>query len=394
MLSQIEGRSVHDTELERGKFCFQIAFYFLACLAIAAHVDAPALQKRCINRLYDRVRKSYAGTHSTVRFSDLIVAAAERDQFAPGLRELLEKAGENHGDISRVAMTKLGIFDLVGVRRLHDYHDVLGLPNFQLRFYLVAERLLLHYGGKTYQSAAVLLITDLLSANYDILSKIVLSDLTPLNARETEPEESVISLPLDPGLPDIGNKEPSRVYSAGKYLLLLVENVGPLGARRPIRFRYVLALCDRRRKLPVCFVTLENSASISNVLCVFEANGSHSNYGALQGRDVLREFIDKAMDLVRDRFDLGPIEELSSARQPQQPWWHSLQRSGAGSHRESRAMNPRHVMPPPESDVRVSSPPLAPAASFGSRTWPTEMGLAGWGRRISNLCMVESKSAA
>ncbi len=108
LLSQIEGRSVHDTELERGKFCFQIAFYFLACLAIAAHVNAPALQKRCINRLYDRVRKSYAGTHSTVRFSDLIVAAAELDQFVSGLRELLEKAGESHGDISRVAMTEAG----------------------------------------------------------------------------------------------------------------------------------------------------------------------------------------------------------------------------------------------------------------------------------------------
>ncbi len=190
-----------------------------------------------------------------------------------------------------------------------------------------------------------LVITDLLSANYNILSKIVLSDLRPVNARDIEPEEPVISLPLDPSLPDIANKEPSRVYSAGKYLLLLVENVGPIDARRAIRFRYVLALCDRRRKVPICFVTLENSASISNVLCVFEANGSHSNYGALQGSDVLREFIDKAMDLVRDRFDLGPIEEFSSARQPQRPWWHSLQGSGARSRREGGARNPRQRPP-------------------------------------------------
>jgi hypothetical protein len=334
LLSQIEGRSIHDTELERAKFCFQIALYFLACLAIAAHVDDPSVQKGCINRLHDCVRRFYAGTNSTVRFSDFIVEAAERDQFAPGLHELLEKAGEKHGDMSRVVITKLGIFDLVGVRRLYDYHDVLGLPNFPLRFYLVAEQLLLHYGGKKYHSAVVAVITDLLSSNYNILSKIVLSDLCPVATAATEPEEPFTSLPLDPSLPDISNKKPCRIYSAGKYQLLLIENVGPIGARGAIRFRYVLAVYDTRSKLPVCFVTLENSASISNVLCVFEANGSHSNYGALQGRDVLKAFIDKGMDLVRDRFDLDEIEDLSSPRQPHGSWWTSLRGNGAGPRRE------------------------------------------------------------
>ena len=375
LLSQIEGRSIHDTELERGRFCFQIAFYFLACLAIAAHVNDPSLQKRSINRLYDRVRGSYASTSLAVKFSDFIVAAAELDQFATGLRELLEKAGESHGDISRVIMTELGIFDLVGVRRLYDYHDLLGLPDFQLRFYLVAERLLLHFGGKRYHSAVVAVITDLLSANYNILSKIVLSDLGPVDTRDIEPEEPFTSLPLDPGLPDIANKQPSEIYVAGKYLLLLVENVGPIAARRAITFRYVLALCDRRRKLPVCFVTLENSASISNVLCVFEADGSHSNYGALQGRDVLQEFIAKGMDLVRDRFELGEIEEFASQRQPHRPWWNSLQGSGVGSRPEGSVMKPRHA--PRSSGVRLSSPPLAPVAASGTWTPPAQPGLAG-----------------
>src|SRR6476620_7940300 len=70
LLSQIESRSINDTELERGEFCFQIAFYFLACLAIAAHITDPISQKSCINRLYDRVRRFYARTDLTVKFSD------------------------------------------------------------------------------------------------------------------------------------------------------------------------------------------------------------------------------------------------------------------------------------------------------------------------------------
>ena len=324
LLSQIESRSIDDTELQRGEFCFQIAFYFLACLAIAAHVDDPVSQRSCLNQLYDRVRGFYARADVTVKFSGFIVAEAERDQFVTGLRELLEKTGEKHGDISRAVMTKLGIFDLIGLRRLHEYHGVRGLPNSPLRFYLVAERLLLHYGAKRYHPVVVAVITDLLSANYNIISKIVLSEPCQVSPRDAEPEEPLDSLPLDSGMPNIANKQPSKIYSAGEYLLFLFENVWPIGARWTIRFRYVIVVCDRRRKLPICFVTLENSASISNVLCVFETNGSHSNYGALQGSDVLKEFIDKGTSLMRCRFDLSEIEELWPSRQPPRPWWKVL----------------------------------------------------------------------
>jgi hypothetical protein len=221
-------------------------------------------------------------------------------------------------------MTKLGIFDLIGLRRLHEYHGVLGLPNSPLRFYLVAERLLLHYGAKRYHPVVVAVITDLLSANYNIISKIVLSEPCQVSPRDAKPEELFYSLPLDSGMPDIANKQPSKIYSAGEYLLFLFENVWPIGVRRTIRFRYVIVVCDRQRRLPICFVTLENSTSISNVLCVFEANGSHSNYGALQSRDVLNDFIDKGKSLMRCRFDLGEIEELWSSRPPR-PWWKVLQ---------------------------------------------------------------------
>src|SRR5262249_31124078 len=132
-----------------------------------------------------------------------------------------------------------------------------------------------------------------------------------------------------PGMPDVASRKPTRIYVAGEYLLLLVENVGPIRARGSLRFRYVLAACDRRRKVPVCFVTLENSSSISNVLCVFEADGSHSNYGAVQDCNGLKKFMNRGMQLISDRFDLRDIEEVSPHRHPHGPWWKFRRRSVA-----------------------------------------------------------------
>ena len=121
--------------------------------------------------------------------------------------------------------------------------------------------------------------------------------------------------------PDVTGKRPSKIYLAGMYVLRLVEDVGPVGGGDVIRYRYVLALCDKRSGLPICLVTLEDSSSIANVLGVFEQNGSHSNYGTLGSRN-LEEFIDKGMGLMRYRFDLGEIEEtVPWSQQPRWKFW-------------------------------------------------------------------------
>jgi hypothetical protein len=310
------------------------------------------------------VRGFHAGTDLTARFTDFIVTASERTQFATGLRELLVKTGEQHDDISQVVITKLGFFDLVGVRRLHEYHVVLGLPGSPLRFYLVAEQVLLHFNGKGCHTAVVAVIADLLSANYDILSKIVLSDSGPSDIRDGDAEACLVPLPLDQRMPDIAGRQPSKVYSAGRYLLLLMENVGPIGSQGAIRFRYVLAACDRRRELPVCFVTLEDSASISNVLCVFEADGSHSNYGALRSRNLLDEFLDNGMRMMRERFNLGEIEELSSCRQPRGRTnrdWNSD--AGAATHRAPPTISQHHEPVAQRSGTRPDTKVLLAAGA-------------------------------
>ncbi len=353
-LSLIEDRSLCDAELERGEFCFQIAFYFLARLAITAHVQDSLIRTSCTDRLDNRVRELYDRTSLRAKFSDFIVSSAERDQLVTQPRKFLEGVGEQHMDASRVVMTKLGVFDLVSLRRLREYWAVIGPLNYRVTFYLVAEQVLLHFGGKKYHPAVVAVIADFLSVNYDISSKILLSGLSPVDVaqtghEETEREENDCLLP-DPRMPNVSHKPPSRIVKAGKYLLLLVENVVPMDSRLAVRFRYVLVVCDRRDSRPVCFVTLEDSPSISNVLCVFEVNGSHWNYGALTGPDLLAEFMDKAMLLVRRRFALGEIEEVSRQPPSRRSRWKFL----------PRAARKRGGQPVSPASVRASSVARAP----------------------------------
>jgi len=336
LLSEIENRPLSDAELERGLFCFQIAFYFLARLAITAHIEDSSLQRDSIDQLHDRIRAFYAYTGLKVKFSEFVVSPAERDQFIAILRRQLDEQARTRADTFQLTTTKLALFDFVGVRRICEYHDAMGQANRLHKFYVVAEQVLFHYGAKKYHAVPVEVIAALLLANYNIVSNIVISGSPAVDAPQTEDEDVFQPMPLSPSMPDVTRKQPNKIYLASIYVLFLLEDVGPIGGGDFIRYRYVLAVCDKRRNLPVCFITLEDSPSVSNVLCVFERNGSHSNYGSLRGHNLLREFISKGMGLIRYRFDLGEIEELAPRQQRQSRWkfWCQFRRiSGGGTPR-------------------------------------------------------------
>jgi hypothetical protein len=74
--------------------------------------------------------------------------------------------------------------------------------------------------------------------------------------------------------------------------------------------RLAATVIDIRINAPVYFVTLETSPFASDLLCVFENDGGHSNHGSLSGANLMQEFETRAVGLVRDRFRLGPIEEM------------------------------------------------------------------------------------
>lgn len=315
LLSEIDGRPPSDVELERGLFCFQIALYFLACLTITAHIEDSSRQRKSIDRLNGRVRTFYARKESQVAFSELVVSPAERDQSMTALPQQSEEADASQGDPPAPPTTMLALFDLVAARRLCEYVDAIGQSDHPRNLRLVAERVLFHYGAKEYHPAAIAAIADLLAARYSTASAIVVSGLRAIDAPQSAGVGVFMPMPLMPRIGDITAKRPSKIYSGGTYILRLLENVGAVGGGGAIRYRYVLALCERELGSPICLVTLEDTASISNVLGVFEQNGSHSNYGTLASRD-REEFMEQGMNLIRDRFDLDEINEMS-----QQPRW-------------------------------------------------------------------------
>jgi hypothetical protein len=193
LLSAIDNRQISDLEFARGLFCFQIAFYFLAWLAVTEQIDDTSLQKSSIGKLHDQIRAFYANASSKVKFSDFVVSQAERGNFIAALRQQLNEPTGTRIDTSALTTSKLTLFDLVGVPRLWDYHDAMGQPN-RHKFYVVAERVLFHYGAKKYQSASVMALTNLLLDSYSVAAKIVTS--VPHSRSEVHDEGSDSSEPI------------------------------------------------------------------------------------------------------------------------------------------------------------------------------------------------------
>jgi hypothetical protein len=341
LLSEIERRDLSNAELARAEFSFQIAFYFLALLAIEANVDDRSVQRAFLFPLHDRIRAFHAQALLPIGLDQLLASAIERDQIEIALRQGPDGSGRDVGLISQMIATRLTMFDLAGVRRIDGYHDALSRANGRDRFSVLAERVLFDYGARGYHPVVVATVAELLSANYNIASEIVTAGLAALNSRQSESDPAFQPLLLAPGMPNLADKRPIKSYSAGRYQLLLFEDARPLGAKIGIRFRYVLALCDKNERRPACFVTLENSSSISNVLCVFERGGSHSNYGSL-AQDlpqalVLHEFLGKGLILLGDRFELGEVEENTFQMLPARRRWWTLFVPAAAQLREQAA---------------------------------------------------------
>jgi hypothetical protein len=353
LLTEIGGRDLSDAELAGGHFSFEIAFYFVALLAIDASIEDPSVRATFLTQLHDRIRATYAGATSTACLPELVLSPTEREHMNAALRRESPGPEGAEPDVALPTVTKSALFDLIGLRRLFEYRAAISGHGGGDRFLLLARQLLLHCSGRTPDAVVVTTIADLLMANYNIAAEIVTAGLTAVNTREIEGEDCSQPLPLGPGMPDLTGERPVRTCAAGPYLLLLYENLVPIGCKTSLSFKYVLALCDRQNRLPACFVTLENSSSISNVLCVFERSGSHSNYGLLQGhdlcahdldedsdahsrvhsrvhlgthsgRDLTQEFIGKGLILLADRFDLGEIDEHALEAPTRRRGWRAL----------------------------------------------------------------------
>jgi hypothetical protein len=332
LLTEVEGHDLSDAELTSGHFSFEIAFYFVALLAIDAGIDDPAVRITFLKQLHERIRATYARATSTISLADLFLSSTEREQMATALHSKSpapEGTEPNAESTTKPAsVTKSALFDRIGLRRLFEYRAAITGHGGGDRFLLLARQLLLHCSDRAHHAVVVTTIADLLMANYNIAAEVVRAGLAVIDTRETEGEDDSPTLPLGPGMPDLTGKRPVRTCSAGSYLLLFYEDLAPIGGKSSLSFKYVLALCDRTHRLPVSFVTLENSSSISNVLCVFERGGSHSNYGLLQsrdaGHDLAREFIGKGLMLLADRFDVGEIEEHALEAPTRRRRWRAL----------------------------------------------------------------------
>jgi hypothetical protein len=188
---------------------------------------------------------------------------------------------------------------------------IAGLLSFGLR--LILEALgVRHYGP----ISAIAWIVGLIYFSiwgWKITEQHSAASLLGAGASESD-ASSAEEIPFSPSLPDVTKTQPIRAFSDGHYLLLLSRGVRPIGGSKVFayEYEYVLTAVNARNKKVVCFVTLENSDFASNQLCVFEFDGSHTNYGSLAQSNLEAEFTKKGLLLLQERLRLGAIKEVTA----------------------------------------------------------------------------------
>jgi hypothetical protein len=124
------------------------------------------------------------------------------------------------------------------------------------------------------------------------------------------------SAPLFSGnLPDLTQRQASRMFRSDNSLILFLKDVPPVGERlghNPVglRFTYVVVVVDDKARRPVFFVCLERSAMGATFLSTIDAKGTHSNLGIHKRLAYGESFVSHALSIVRQELAVAQVEEL------------------------------------------------------------------------------------
>lgn len=110
-------------------------------------------------------------------------------------------------------------------------------------------------------------------------------------------------------MPDVVMCEPSSIWKAGDFLLVLLERPKQISARmlgdaatQSLRYEATLAVVDRRIHAPRMYITLETSPG-GTFFCRFTEKGDHENLGPVSELS-LGEFVARALDMFRKKIQL------------------------------------------------------------------------------------------
>lgn len=106
--------------------------------------------------------------------------------------------------------------------------------------------------------------------------------------------------------PDIADAEPFDMRSIGEYLALAFRNISPVGkrvsGRAVVEYPFVMALARSSDRASVFFVTVEAGMMFdTHMLCSFDANGLHSNFGSWPKDAGEEAFLARAVEIAEAR---------------------------------------------------------------------------------------------
>lgn len=112
--------------------------------------------------------------------------------------------------------------------------------------------------------------------------------------------------PVTGATPDISDAEPFDQRQIGEYLALAFRDISPVGkrvsGRAAIEYPFVLALARSSDHASVVFVTVEAGMMFDTyMLCTFEADGRHLNYGSWPKDAGEQAFLARALEIAEAR---------------------------------------------------------------------------------------------
>lgn len=113
-----------------------------------------------------------------------------------------------------------------------------------------------------------------------------------------------------PTAPDFMSRQPARVMREHGHLICHVKDVPPIAARLlsvpgfQLNYLQALVVIDEESGQPVLFVTLEKGAADALFLCVVRKDGSRANLGDGSELAADRDFLRRALSLVREETKL------------------------------------------------------------------------------------------
>jgi hypothetical protein len=128
--------------------------------------------------------------------------------------------------------------------------------------------------------------------------------------RTQNPDSEPAKLDISPSMPDIRTRPASGRSQSQTHLLAFFKDLLSFTGSGIISYRYAIVVFRHPDGAIMSFITLENSATMSNALCYFDKRCDtqvHHNLGTLNTPNLLQAFLEESTIILEQKFGISGV---------------------------------------------------------------------------------------